>query len=135
MKFTTKLVALFTTLCAVVGCTKSGKVRSMDAKEAYGMMKNSLGVLVDVREEDELKESGIAEGALWIPTSKVEQDSPEWQAFKKALPKDKTIMIYCKAGGRAGRIAEFLAQEGYNTTNVGGFRDWKAANLPIKKFP
>ena len=122
-------------LCFNSGCTKSGKVRAMEPKEAQGMLMNRLGILVDVREEDELKESGIAAGAIWMPTSKMVDDNAEWIKFKKDLPKDKTIMFYCRSGARSGRVAEFLAQEGYNTTNVGGFKDWQAAGLPTKKFP
>jgi rhodanese-related sulfurtransferase len=69
-----------------------------------------------------------------MPTSKIAEDHPDWQAFKQKLPKDKTIVLYCRSGARSGRVAEFLAQEGYTTSNMGGFCEWLDANLPIQKL-
>ncbi len=106
----------------------------MTPQEAHKILKDQLGILIDVREDHELQETGIAEGALWMPTSKMQDDNPEWQQFKKNLPKDKKILLYCRSGVRSGRVAEFLAQEGYTTYNIGGFNDWQAAQLPTKKF-
>lgn len=99
------------------------------------MMANRLGILVDVREESELRETGIAEGAVWMPTSKIAEDHPDWREFKKSLSKDKIVMLYCRSGNRSGQVADFLAGEGYRTANVGGFKDWQAAKMPWKKFP
>lgn len=104
----------------------------MTPAEALQLVKAGKAVLVDVREEDELKESGFAEGALWMPTSEISEDTPKWQEFKAKLPKDKSILLYCRSGNRSGRIAEFLAQDGYQTVNLGGFAAWKSAGLPIK---
>jgi rhodanese-related sulfurtransferase len=98
------------------------------------MVSSGKALLVDVREEHELRESGLAEGAQWMPMSKMDEDEPDWAAFKAALPKDKPIFLYCAAGARSGRVAEFLAQDGYQTVNIGGFKDWVRAGLPVKKF-
>jgi rhodanese-related sulfurtransferase len=117
-----------------VACTRDGKTRDMDAKEANGMVMNRLGILVDVREANELQESGIAEGALWMPTSKISENHPDWQAFKKNLKKDQQIILYCRSGARSGRVAGMLSAEGYNTANMGGFSSWVEAKLPVKKF-
>jgi rhodanese-related sulfurtransferase len=102
--------------------------------EAHKLVQAGKAILIDVREEHEVRESGVAEGAQWMPMSKMDEDEPEWAAFKAALPKDKTIFLYCAVGGRSGRVAEFLAQDGYTTENIGGFKDWKAAGLPVKKI-
>src|SRR5690606_24670914 len=92
----------------------------MKPAEAYQLMKDGKAILVDVREEDELKASGIAEGAQWMPLSQFEERSQEWEEFQNSLPKDKKIVFYCHSGGRSGRIAEYLRQEGYDTANAGG---------------
>jgi rhodanese-related sulfurtransferase len=107
----------------------------MTPSEAHKLQQSGQAIVIDVREEYELVESGIAVGALWMPTSKIDPDNAEWTTFKAKLPKDKKIALYCKAGGRSGMVAEFLGMEGYDTVNVGGFKDWAAAQLPIKKFP
>ena len=118
----------------VVQCTTKGKSRDVDPKEADGMVRNRLAVLVDVREADEVKASGIAQGAVWFPTSKVKENGPEWTKFKETLPKDKMVVLYCAVGGRAGKIAKELSAEGYETGNMGGFSDWQKAGLPSQPF-
>ena len=107
----------------------------MDLKIANIQVKSGAAVLIDVREEEELRESGIAEGALWMPMSKMGEDDADWTAFKQNLPKDKPIFLYCRSGNRSGRVAEFLRLEGYDTNNLGGFKDWQAAELPTRPFP
>lgn len=106
----------------------------MTPAEALELVKTGKAVLVDVREEEELRESGYAQGALWMPTSEISEDTPKWQEFKSKLPKDKPVILYCRSGNRSGRLAEFLAQDGYSTVNLGGFCDWKAAQLPIQRL-
>ncbi|MGZ3712428.1 MAG: rhodanese-like domain-containing protein [Bdellovibrionota bacterium] len=106
----------------------------MTPAEALELVKKGKAVLVDVREEQELIESGYAECALWMPISEMAEDTPKWQEFKNRLPKDKQVILYCRSGNRSGRLAEFLSQDGYQTVNLGGFCDWQSAKLPIKKL-
>ena len=79
-------------------------------------------------------ESGTAEGAVWMPLSEMVEDSDAWRAFKAALPREKQLILFCKTGGRAGRMGEFLACEGFQTANLGGFSAWKNAGLPVRVF-
>lgn len=106
----------------------------MTAQEAQDLVKQGKAVLVDVREEDELRQSGTAEGALWMPLSAMVDDTDQWRSFKQSLPRDKQIILYCKVGGRSGRMCEFLACEGFQTVNLGGFCEWTDAGLPVKPF-
>lgn len=106
----------------------------MEPKESQELLKSGKAIILDVREEEELLISGLAEGAIWMPTSKIAEDHPEWQALKASLPKDKKIIIYCRSGARSGRLAEFLCCEGFDTANMGGFCDWVSACLPVKKL-
>jgi rhodanese-related sulfurtransferase len=106
----------------------------MTPSEAHELVKSGKAVLVDVREEEELQESGLAEGALWMPCSKMDDEEPEWKKFKAALPKDKPVILYCRSGNRSGRVAAFLAEEGFQAENLGGFSDWARAGLPIKRL-
>src|SRR4051812_8384401 len=106
----------------------------MTAQEAHDLVKQGKAVLLDCREEDELRETGTAEGALWTPLSGMVEDTDEWQATKAGLPKDKTLILFCAIGGRSGRMAEILAGDGYTTVNIGGFPAWKSAGLPVVSF-
>ena len=106
----------------------------MTLPEAQSLVQAGKALLVDVREEAELRQSGLAEGAVWMPLSEMEDDSDRWRDFRAKLPKDKQILLYCKSGGRSGRVAEFLACDGFRTENLGGFCDWRAAGLPVVPF-
>ena len=119
----------------IVSCTKKGtsvKVDQMTPREALGELRNDFATLIDVREEDEVKE-GMAEGAVWIPTSKIKSNDQQWVEFLKRQPKDKKLIFYCAAGVRAGKVAALAAQQGFKTANIGGFKDWVGAGLPVKK--
>ena len=89
-------------------------------------------VLVDVREPNEWKESGVAAPAVLLPKSDFDGEKQEWTPFLRAN-RGKEILLYCRSGHRAGIVAKALAEEGYRVANVGGFREWKDAGLPVKK--
>lgn len=107
----------------------------MEPKKAHELVKQGQAVLIDVREKEELEESGIAEGALWMPTSKMDDEDQDWVAFRQKLPKDKPVIFYCRSGNRSGRVACFFQEDGYDAHNMGGFCDWLAAGLPHRAFP
>jgi rhodanese-related sulfurtransferase len=111
--------------------SKGTRITAQQADEA---LKAGQAVLVDVREADELQAEGIAVPALWLATSEIADGTEKSRKFIESLPRDKLIVIYCKAGVRAGRFAEQLTGLGFNTSNLGGFNDWTAAKLPTKKW-
>lgn len=106
----------------------------MTPEKARKLMQEGKAILVDCRERDELEATGTAEGAVWMPLSAMVEDLPEWQKFKAELPRDKQVILYCKMGGRSGRMAEFLCCDGFQAENLGGFSCWKGAGLPVKPF-
>jgi rhodanese-related sulfurtransferase len=112
------------------GSQGSGTVTSVTAMETQGLLRNDFAVLVDVREKDELK-GGMAQGARHFPFSQFSADSPEWKAFVAGLSKDKQVVLYCAVGGRAGKVADALAGQGFKVANMGGFEDWVKAGLPV----
>lgn len=63
-------------------------------------------VLLDVREPEELEVAKLPE-ALHIPMRQV----PERLAD---LPRDKTIVVMCHAGGRSARVAQYLLANGFD---------------------
>jgi len=75
-------------------------------------------VLLDVREHEELELAAIA-GARHIPMREVPERLAE-------LPKDKPIVVFCHAGGRSRRVAQFLAANGFEQVyNLdGGIDAW-----------
>ncbi len=76
--------------------------------------------LIDVREADEVAQ-GIIPGAVHIPLGDVPERMGE-------LDKSKSYIVICRSSGRSGRATEFLAEEGYDVTNmVGGMLQWEGA--------
>ena len=84
-------------------------------------------VLLDVRSAEEFSKGHIA-GALLIDQS---QDN-FLETATSALPKDKTIAVYCRSGRRSASAASRLAAEGYKVVNLkGGILDWQHAGKAV----
>ena len=59
-------------------------------------------------------------------------DQKQWKPFLEQN-KGKQILLYCASGGRSKTVAAALAEKGLRTANVGGFRDWSRAGLPVRQ--
>lgn len=82
-------------------------------------------VLLDVRTPAEFA-SGHLEGAVNVPIDEIESRMPEIEKLAEG-DKNKPIVVYCQAGGRAGRAKQKLVEAGHpQVTNLGGMRDWDA---------
>jgi rhodanese-related sulfurtransferase len=101
---------------------------------AAAQVRDGAAVLVDVREESELRAAGLAEPAAWIATSAIEGRTDTYKNFIAQLNPDKAVIIYCRSGRRAEAAAEHLTGLGFRTFNMGGFDDWVAAGLPVRQF-
>ena len=101
-------------------------------KEALTQRDSGTAIIYDIREANEIAETGIAKGAVFAPTSKVMEDGK--QDFLNSLDKDKRHIIYCRSGNRASRVVAMLKREGFKAENMGGFKHWLAAELPTEAF-
>jgi hypothetical protein len=56
---------------------------------------------------------------------------PDSAYYEKSFSKDKPVILYCAAGGRAALSGQVLKEMGYGEVyNLGGFADWpRAAEL------
>jgi rhodanese-related sulfurtransferase len=77
-------------------------------------------LFVDVRERAEI-EAGHVPRAWLMPMGVVESQGTQ-------LPRDRTLVFYCAAGGRSYGAAQFLRQQGYQDawSLIGGFGAWVA---------
>ncbi len=84
-------------------------------------------LLVDVREVREFVEVR-AEGAALLPMSTILPRLDE-------LPRDRELLFICRSGDRSGRVAAYLAGQGWpNVANVaGGMLAWERAGLPVRR--
>ena len=128
-------------LAAGAGCARVAIVRAIAAPtiaptiapaEAAQRVAAGKAVLIDVREPKEWAETGVAAPATLLPLSDLNGDRKQWKDFLEKN-RDKELILYCRTGNRSGRAAKLLAEEGYRTLNAGGFQDWQAAGLPIRR--
>jgi rhodanese-related sulfurtransferase len=79
-------------------------------------------VVLDVREPNELEETGTVKGAIHIPLGQLESRLGE-------LPKDKVILTACRRGGRASRALEILEAKGFKTAGFCGLENYKGQRV------
>ncbi|WP_170362583.1 MULTISPECIES: rhodanese-like domain-containing protein [Ruegeria] len=100
-------------------------VERVDTDFAQQVMEQG-GLLLDVRDAVELQQTGRANGAHHIPRSMLEfRADDSLQSHDPELRKNRPIVLYCAAGGRAALAGKLLKDMGYEQVyNLGGLPDW-----------
>ena len=98
-----------------------------DADEAI----RSADVLMDVRETDEYAQ-GHLPGAIHVPRGLLEFKLGSTPAL---VPRDLSVVVYCKTSGRAALAASVMQEMGYlNVKSIAsGFDAWVADGRPVVK--
>ena len=91
--------------------------------------------LLDVRDHNEVAQSGKAKGAIHIPLMMLTtQADPRHPEFHNSLFTNKPIAVYCASGARSGMAVNTLTQLGYEMAiNIGGLGHWVQAGGEIEK--
>jgi rhodanese-related sulfurtransferase len=99
----------------------------INPSDAIAQVANGTLTLIDVREADELRQTGKAEGALHIPLSQIAaQTDPKNGHFNRKLSQDRPIALYCASGMRSDRAARAMTANGFSEVyNLGTLQDWK----------
>lgn len=103
-------------------------ISGTDPKLAYSMVQKNEAVIIDVREEDELK-AGMIKDAKWFPLSKVMNDK-NWKEDFGRLTKGKKIFLHCRSGARSEKVMNILKKNGIHSENIGGYEKLKI-ELPV----
>ena len=109
------------------------EIKTISADEAYKLFENNNCNLIDVREINELENSGKVQGANHIPRGMLEvyldPNSPVFQNGQ--LDKDKEFVLFCAGGVRSALAVKSLKDMGYQKTShiEGGF-----ASIASSKF-
>jgi rhodanese-related sulfurtransferase len=81
--------------------------------------------LVDVREEREWV-VGRVPGAIHVELNELTPRAGE-------IPKETTVVFYCRSGNRSAMAAEAFAQAGWDAHNMaGGLLAWREAGFPLE---
>lgn len=103
------------------------KYKDVSVNEAVMLLNKDNAVVVDVREDKEIK-GGIIKDARHITLGQLSTRMGE-------LPKVSPILVYCRSGSRSGHACHQLTKAGFeDVSNMkGGIMAWESANLPLAK--
>ena len=104
-------------------------ITEISPQEAAAKLSSGDAVIVDVRDKDEWDEGHIP-AATHMSRGTIELDIEE-----KVPDPNAMIICHCGGGGRSALAAESLQKMGYKNVRSmgGGFKEWKAAGLPVTK--
>ncbi|MDO8502669.1 MAG: rhodanese-like domain-containing protein [Gemmatimonadaceae bacterium] len=102
------------------------RIRQVTAAEAMADDNPNL-VYLDCREPQEWN-LGHIPGAVFIPRGNLETK------IEAAIPRDKSVVIYCASGNRSAFAADTMQQMGYTdvASMVGGIRGWVDAGGEVE---
>jgi phage shock protein E len=94
----------------------TGSGNNSTAGEAQRLVQEGA-LLLDVRTPQEFASKHV-QGATNIPVQELSQRLKE-------LPKNtKTVVVYCKSGGRSASAASVLRNAGYTVCDLGAMSNW-----------
>jgi rhodanese-related sulfurtransferase len=111
-------------------------VVTLPASEAIDLFSDSLVAFVDLREKNELDESGWVPGAVHAPRGLLEfYIDPSSSLHKEVFSSGKRILFYCAGGGRSALAAQLAMEMGLaDVAHVGGgFGAWVEAGGPVEQ--
>ena len=111
------------------------EIKTIDAGEAYQMVQNKNCNLIDIRESNELENTGSVEGATHIPRGMLEvyldPNSPIFQNGK--MDQNKEFVLFCAGGVRSALAVKSLKDMGYQKVSHidGGFGSIASSKFKI----
>ena len=109
------------------------QIKTINADEAFQMVQDKNCNLIDIRESNELENTGSVEGATHIPRGMLEVYlDPNSHIFLNGqLDQDKEFILFCAGGVRSALAVKSLKEMGYQKIShiEGGF-----ASIANSKF-
>ena len=112
-----------------------GEIKTINVDEAYQKFKNNNCNLIDIREINELDNTGRVEGASHIPRGMLEvyldPNSPIIQNGQ--VDKNKELILFCAGGVRSALAVKSLKEMGYEKISHidGGFAVMSSSGFKI----
>jgi len=111
------------------------EIKTINADQAYEMVKDNSCNLIDVREVNELHATGKVDGASHIPRGMLEvyldPNSPVFQNGQ--FDKNKEFVLFCAGGVRSALAVKSLMDMGYKKISHidGGFASMSNSKFKI----
>jgi rhodanese-related sulfurtransferase len=113
--------------------TARAEVREVQPDDVAGLMAQGA-TLIDIREAEELRQTGIIAGAVHAPRGTLEWSvDPQSPTFIPGLDPARPVVLYCRSGGRSALAAQVLGKMGYKdvTSLQGGITRWMTEGRPV----
>ena len=108
----------------------NAEVDTITPEAALALAKKPDVTLVDVRESDEVLNTGKLKGAVHVPRGFLEfKADPQSPSHESAIRPDKHLVLYCASGNRSALAAKTLKGMGFDKVAhvAGGFAALKSA--------
>ena len=111
------------------------EIKTIDADQAYQMFQDKNCNLIDIREINELENTGRVEGASHIPRGMLEvyldPNSPIFQNGQ--IDRNKEFVLFCAGGVRSALAVKSLKDMGYQKVSHidGGFGSIASSKFKI----
>ena len=111
------------------------QIKTISADEAYEMFQNENCNLIDIREINELENTGKVDGASHIPRGMLEvyldPNSPVFQNGQ--IDQNKEFVLFCAGGVRSALAVKSLKDMGYQKVSHidGGFGSLASSKFKI----
>lgn len=111
-----------------------GQVENLTPQQVQEELRSGNATLIDIREADELQQTGKIDGSVHAPRGMLEFYADDSLPYHKPeFNKEKRLILHCASGGRSALATATLKKMGY--TNVahmdGGMKAWKEAGMPV----
>lgn len=105
--------------------TDSAEDSELEPKRAAELLEDGGAELIDVRTMEE-HEAARIDGDRHIELDVLAAEAA-------SIPKDRTVVFYCRTGARSAMATEAFRTGGYDAYNLsGGIKAWVAEGLPIE---
>lgn len=119
---------------ALLAAQAMSRITNLSPDDVYQALQKGAGVVVDIREKDEVTDSGTIPGAIHIPRGILEFSvDPGNPAYLAQFTPDQSVILVCDTGQRSALATETLTSLGFmHAAHLsGGLRAWIRQGLPI----
>ena len=112
-------------------------IKEYTVSEVESFIQNKEYIIIDIRDTDELKDTGVIPKSFNAPRGKLEfLADPAHQYYKKFFDTDKEIVLYCQTGSRSALAGQTLVNMGYSKVShmIGGFKEWMISSGNIEDY-
>ena len=106
------------------------RIEELTAETLAEEMQRGIPLVVDIREPEELRQTGVIPGALFAARGMIEfYADPTSPYHRPEFERDRRIVLYCASGGRSALATAALQDLGYAKIAhlAGGVKAWSAA--------